>query len=183
MKKILLLAGVITTSMCAYGAEVGIGVGLLTNAGTIYVPIKASPGFRAEPYLIARRSTNTINQVNTDFTVNNIYGVGLFSVRRPVENVNLLMGGRVAYSNEEHSNSSSASSTSDRRSGYILAPTLGFELFVHKSISIGGEASLTYYRMIGNSTSTFLGTQSTGETIKQTFTGTTTVVTIKYYFN
>lgn len=179
MKNFCFLAGSLAISTCAMGADFGLGVGFGQDAGTIYAPIDMTVGLRVEPYISAQRQSGTSTLPSSSSTSSARYGVGVFATRRATESINVFAGSRFAYAKRKLTDSSSGTNNSMNTSGYVVAPTIGFEYFFQKNISIGAEAAVSYSRITGRNT---YGSGTDLDT-KEISTATSTAVTIKYYFN
>jgi hypothetical protein len=163
----------------ALGADVGLGVGFSHNGSTIYVPIRVTPGFRIEPYVLANKTHSTATQYYSNTSADAQYGSGFFAGRRIGENTELFVGSRLAYVSRNQNFSPAGAPESSRKSyGYLVAPTVGFEYFIQEDIALGAEAAILYIRRRGHETNS-IGTEFS---FKETTTATFTAVTLKYYF-
>jgi len=186
-KKLFALAALANLASSVMGQEVGIGVSFLDNSGTVFLPISVTPSFRVEPYVGFFRSSNsgdTSTESTSSSSSNATLGAGLFAMGRAADNVQLYGGSRVGYvrRKQTYSYSSTVSPSSDRvqkTSGFLVAPTIGFEYFLQKNISIGAEVAIAYLRTSGHDDYYSITESDT----KESTTTTLTSMTIRYYWN
>jgi hypothetical protein len=169
MKKIAMIAALLCISGSAL-AEVGLGVSIQSNDSTIYMPINVSKGFRIEPMLQYRKSSNEERLYPSSLytltasadTTAYMLGVGLFGVTQLGESANVYYGGRLGYVKAEFEVSYPGTlppgygrpmSSSEDIDGFMVAPTIGLEYRFSEHFSIGGEAALTYSSTDGDETS------------------------------
>ena len=177
MKRLLALIALLAATSPAMSMDFGIGVQVASSIKTIYLPIKVTETFRFEPYFSGYRQTLDSERTggSASYSGSDI-GVGMFAVRPSIENASLIVGLRMARQRQRQDNAADYKSS---LSGYILAPTLGFEYFFTKSIAVGAETSVFYSHLKGTESGSFItGDGATRETLQ----GTTSAVTIKYFF-
>jgi hypothetical protein len=185
-RSLIVLAGVAGLAGPAMAEEVGIGVSFFQDSGMVFVPISVTQNFRVEPYAgfyKTSRSSDSPMQSSSNSSSNSVLGTGLFATGRVLENVQLYGGGRVAYVRRKQSYASSSSSypsqdTTTSTSGYLVAPTMGFEYFLLKNISIGAEVGISYTRTSGSENNS-----ANEADTRESTSGTSTAMTIRYYWN
>ncbi len=180
MKNALVFWGALAMTASAMAADVGLGMGVAQNSGTVYVPIEVSPVLRVEPYVSvykADRDNATYKDVATLITL----GAGVFGVQQAGEGVRVFAGARLAYVSRKSDQTTDTYDNHARDTGMDLAPTIGFEYDLNKNLSIGGELGLAYSHLSGKTESNSQA-GNTKENTKENSTRTFTTVTIKYHF-
>jgi hypothetical protein len=175
MKRLILLAFLLPAVSNSMSMDFGVGIELERSPKTVYVPIAVTEDVRIEPYFAFGKTSNTSSQSGSSSY--SIYGVGLFALKPMAENARIFGGFRLARQTQKQASSGNYSYSS---SGYLIEPTIGFECLVTKAIAVGAEAAISYSRTTGSQTGTFIN--GDGST-RDTGHGTTTAVTLKYYFN
>ncbi len=159
MKKILLssMLGLSLMTMSAMAEEtqtdtrIGVGVAFDGTGSAIKVPIDLDT-IRIEPEL----SWNYVD-LDKGGSANNFYiGSGVYLLNDVSNEINLYYGGKLGIRRVDFGGS--------HDTAFELAGIVGFEYFVHKQVSLGGEAGLG----LGFGDNKNLGTQ--------------TAVTLRYYF-
>lgn len=187
-KPILLALAVLGLASWSSAAEVGLGVSFKQNENTIYLPVKISPGLMIEGFLSQNRNSNTVTyatlsgpaSTQTWSTNTVVTGISIFWLRPITENTNVYFGPRLGYISQKNSNGFDGDVSENRNHGYLVSPTLGFEYFPIKHLSIGGEVGYNYASMSGSSTSMLsLGNSSS---MDSTSSGTVTAVMVRFYF-
>lgn len=163
------------SAMCE---EVGFGVSFFQDSGTLFVPVAVTPTFRVEPYLGFYRNSATSTQPYARSNSSYVFGTGAFTTKRVAENIQLYGGSRVAYVRRRQTYSEAQQGFSIQTSGYLVAPTVGFEYFLQRNISIGAEAGFSYMRTSGHDS--YVANEAD---TKESTTSTTTAMTIRYYWN
>lgn len=158
--------------------EVGLGVSFFQDSGILFAPIAITPSFRVEPYLGFYKNSATSTQPYARSNSSYVFGTGAFATKRVAENIQLYGGSRVAYLRRKQTYSDFPQDTSIRTSGYLVAPTVGFEYFLQRNISIGAEAGVSYTRTSGHDSY-----PANEADTKESTTSTTTAMTIRYYWN
>jgi hypothetical protein len=176
MKNILVFWGALAMTAGAMAADVGLGMGVGQNSGTVYVPIEVSSAVRVEPYVSAYKYDSKNLYSKGDSTYFGL-GAGVFGVQSTGEGIRVFGGARLGYVHRKSNRTDESSGYSERTKGVELAPTVGFEYDLHKNFSIGGEAGLAYSRLSGTAKDD-LEKRDINETSTRTFT----TVTIKYHF-
>ncbi|MBX3625146.1 MAG: hypothetical protein KF892_09055 [Rhizobacter sp.] len=166
-------------AMPAQAAEVGLGVAVYQNSGTVFVPIDVGPSLRIEPYFTngtQRRSNSTTEYSRSVYTTLGVGAVGLWPV---ADNTRLLAGGRLGYHRmRSHYEYPGSTPQDTSAAGPVLAPLIGFEYWVNKKLAVGVEASYYYARVKGHAEDFLARRVDT----KQTDTGTSTAVTLRFFF-
>lgn len=144
MKRLLALVS-LAIAAPVWSADIGVGVSVKSNDHTIYVPIDINDTFRIEPLVRYSKDTSESDGARTRHETLEI-GAGLFKLYPLTESIHIYYGGRLSYLNLESELNYPASMVSSNTSadGYRIAPTLGFEYFFNKHVSIGGEAQWFY---------------------------------------
>lgn len=190
IKHLCVVAGVLAFSGTAIAADFGLGVGFGQNSGLIYAPINVTPSFRVEPFFAYYKEKNTSGEpfASAQSYSNYVAGVGLFVTQRVAENIDVFGGGRLGYLSRKEkrtqmSYSFGSAEYSSESSGYLIAPTIGFEYYLQKNISIGAEAAISYIKTSGTNVSyDYYSNSNQKSDTKSSSTSTTTAVVIKYYF-
>jgi len=145
MKRLLAVLGIAVTAP-AWAADVGVGVSARSDDATIYVPIDVNDTFRIEPLARYAKDTSIFPGGRTKRETYEI-GTGLFKLYPLTESIHIYYGGRLSYLNLKYDTNfygPAINSDRSRSDGYRIAPTLGFEYFFNKHLSIGGEAQWYY---------------------------------------
>jgi hypothetical protein len=188
MKSILLALAALGLASSSSAAEVGLGVSLKQNENTLYLPVKVSPGFRIEGSLFQSRnsmSSRSPAQSGPAFTQTSSFkaevaGVGLFWLKAVTDNSSLYFGPRLGYISQKYTSGIADDQFESRRHGYQVSPTLGFEYFPIKHMSLGAEVAYNYTSMSGSATSTvFPGNSGSLDSLDS---GTVTAVMVRFYF-
>jgi hypothetical protein len=108
-------------------ADVGIGVSADSNDREIYFPINFKDRYRVEPSIHVLHVESTHRGAN-DFAG---IGVGLFRKNKVADQVSVLIGARLGYSNYDQE----ILWPDERTYGYSFAPTLAVEYAVNKKFS------------------------------------------------
>jgi hypothetical protein len=190
IKHLCVVAGMLAFSGTAIAADMGLGVGFGQNSGLIYAPINVTPSFRVEPFFAYYKEKNTSGEpfASAQSYSNYVAGVGLFVTQRVAENIDVFGGSRLGYLSRKEKRTQTSYSFapteySSESSGYFIAPTIGFEYYLQKNISIGAEAAISYIKTSGNSVSyDYYSNGNQKSDTKSSSTSTTTAVVIKYYF-
>jgi hypothetical protein len=191
IKHLCVVAGVLALSGSAIAADMGLGVGFGQNSGLIYAPINVTPSFRVEPFFAYYKEKNTSGEpfASAQSYSNYVAGVGLFVTQRVAENIDVFGGGRLGYLSRKEKRTQTSYSFgpaeySSESSGYLIAPTIGFEYYLQKNISIGAEAAISYIKTSGTNVNYdyYFSNNNQKSDIKGSSTSTTTAVVVKYYF-
>jgi hypothetical protein len=165
MKKWFVLASIACASP-TWAADVGVGVAFESDDATIYVPIDFGETFRLEPMLRFSKS-KTESDFSSTKSESLEFGTGLFGMHTLADSIRLYYGGRLSYLRTEGEYWNYlpyvpyVASGTDKREGYRIAPTLGFEYLFNKHLSIGGEAAW-FYQDIDSDVQGFGDVQATG---------------------
>jgi hypothetical protein len=162
----------------AQAAEVGLGVALYENSGTVFVPIDVGPGLRIEPYFTNRTQRLSDSSTQYNRTVYTTLGVGAIGLWPLADNTRFLAGSRLGYHRMRNHTQYTTGSQDTSAAGIVIAPMVGFEYLVTKKLAVGIEASYSYSRLKGHADS-FLGSRVD---TKQTDTGTSTSLTLRFFF-
>lgn len=166
-------------AMPAQAADVGLGVAVFENSGTVFVPIDIGPGVRIEPYFTNRTQRRSDSSTAYTRSVYTTLGVGAMGLWPVAENTRFLAGSRLGYHRmRSHTEYTVGSPQDTSAAGFVLAPVVGFEYLVTKKLAVGIEASYYYSRVTGHADDYFAGRIDT----KQTDTGTSTAVTLRFFF-
>lgn len=138
-------------------ASYGVGASVRGNTSTFYLPVKF------DGYFIEPRVSYTKNSPSNGSSYTSTYiDSGFFLTKQLQEKLGLYYGARLGYNNDKYSSVSNST--------YILAPTLGLEVFPFKQASVGIEYRLQFSRMNAQSYHT--------NSIQST-----TDLVFRYYFN
>jgi len=151
MKRLLALAS-LAIAAPVWSADFGVGVSAKSNDSTIYVPIDINDSFRVEPLVRYSKDTSVFAGGRSKYETYEI-GTGLFKLYPLTESIHIYYGGRLSYLNLKAETNFQAPVVDFNRSssdGYRIAPTLGFEYFFKKHLSIGGEAQWYYSDLEAN---------------------------------
>jgi len=167
-------------SMPAQAAEVGLGVALYENSGTVFLPIDIGDGLRIEPYFTNRTQRLSDSSTQYNRTVYTTLGVGAMGLWPLADNTRFLAGTRLGFHRmRSHTEYTSSTPRDTSAAGFVLAPMVGFEYLVTKKLAVGIEASYAYSRLKGHADDYF----SSGRLdTKQTDAGTSTSVTLRFFF-
>lgn len=186
----LMAIAVMATAGRAMAAEVGVGLSLKQDENGIFIPVKAREnlfieGFFRQNSSKASPSNSQSQGQNSAFSASRI-GLGVFWQKAISDGCQIYAGPRMAYTTMKYSatfpalgdGSGPTFTFEDKHHGTTLTPTLGFEYFPVKHVSIGGEVGYEYTRM----NSTF--NQHYGESLSREGTnrGTVSSVILRYYF-
>jgi hypothetical protein len=167
---------------CALSAQSqDVGIGMKWNGGTgILIPVKLNENLMLEGSVAYSDSSDTYNGGyfgNSDHTYKEMsYGVGLFWLKPMGDSVRAYLGPRVAYNQYKTTFESSGVRSDSQTNTWSVAPTLGFEYFPVKHLSLGGEVGLSYAHVAGTPDS------GSGGLVKAHALSTTSSVLIRYYF-
>ena len=166
-------------AMPAQAAEVGLGVALYEHSGTVFVPIDIGPGLRIEPYFTNSTQRRSDSSTQYNRTVYTTLGVGAMGLWPLADNTRFVAGGRLGYHRmRSHYQYNVGAPQDTSAAGLVLAPVVGFEYLVTKKLAVGIEAGYYYSRLKGHADDYFAGRVDT----KQTDTGTSTSVTLRFFF-
>jgi hypothetical protein len=141
---VMMIATLFTAPVFAGDAKVGIGIGATEKGSEIYVPIKvpmASDHILIEPFIANSMDKVKVDGTTTLDTKGNELGVGLFYGKAMSDNVDLLLGARMAFVREE---TKTAVATTQKLDGFSFAPTIGVEYNINKHIAVGGYVDYAY---------------------------------------
>lgn len=172
------------TSVPSFTSDVGIGLSVRSNDYAIYVPYKASDRIQLEG-AIRYAHQNDENEwsgttpehwrSSTTFTT---AGIGVFWLQPVGEKGRAYIGPRLTYARNENKSSSPGYSVSNKGDGYAIAPTIGYEYFPVKNVSLGGEVGLEYGRF--NQSFTRDGINDSAS--HSSSSGTTSALILRVYF-
>jgi len=155
MKKLFLcLTPLLLASPSLRAADVALGVSLRNDTNSIYLHSDLSNQLRLEGILSYRKtqdeSPSELN--NSQYTTRaSSLGVGLFFRKELHPSVTSYIGSRLYYSRYSVE-SGSEFPQEQKLEGLEIAPTVGFEYFPIKNVSIGGDIGLAYGRDHGSVT-------------------------------
>jgi len=139
-----LLMGIIASSASAdEQAKIGVGVGLSDSTTTLRLPIELQSNLRLEPEF----GLNYQDGDNVD-TTGIVLGTGIYLTHQPSPAINLYYGGKVLidYTSYDYGNGNDDSMTQ-----FVLGGVFGFEYYLDRHFSAGGEAGA--YLGFGDTTS------------------------------
>jgi len=181
----LLASGVL---LPCQASDLGLGVTLGAPGTTVYVPWKINPELRLEgslsyrhhfsetPPFAASTSGSGLMDIASSST-NLAAGLGVFWVRPMSEDTQVNLGSRVEYLWSKQRLRVPMSTPPDTQThGYAISPTLGFEYFPIKSLSLGGEVGFSYTR----TRTTDLGDWD--YLVRQEHEGSFSRLILRYYF-
>ncbi len=164
-------------AMPAHAAEVGLGVAVFENSGTVFVPIDIG-SLRIEPYFTNSHLRNSDSGGQINRSQHTTLGVGAMGLWPLGDNMRFLGGSRLGHVRVRYHYENNLGTPSDSSAaGLVLAPLVGFEYMVTKKFAVGIEASYYYARLKGHS-DTYYGRVDT----KQTDAGTSTAITLRFFF-
>lgn len=150
-----LLMGIIASSASAdEQAKIGVGVGLSDSTTTLRLPIELQSNLRLEPEFGLNYqdgdnvdTTGIVHGDNVD-TTNIVLGTGIYLTHQPSPAINLYYGGKVLidYTSYDYGNGNDDSMTQ-----FVLGGVFGFEYYLDRHFSAGGEAGA--YLGFGDTTS------------------------------
>ncbi len=170
----------------ASAGDIGLGVSLKANEGSIYVPYQIGAGMLVEGNLRYTRQDSSgagPDHISESFSSSSqSEGVGLFHLRQLGDKNRLYLGSRLFYVRDRASRDMQyGDRLTSTRSGWGITPTLGYEYFPVRHLSVGGEVgwSHTWFRGSDPAFSPDgIGTfRSRG-----TATGTTSSIIVRAYF-
>lgn len=145
---LLLLLGSLVAGN-APAAQFGIGLTANQTDQTLYVPIKITDSLRTElsfGIASAEQKTDESKEQIDQYEA----GIGLFFSHEVYEKTQLYYGCRLTYlSAEREYETDGGREYNYSRTGYRIAPTLGFEYFFTPHLSLGGEAEFYYESLDG----------------------------------
>jgi hypothetical protein len=159
----LIAALTLAGTQVAGAADVGLGVSVQSNDSWIYVPIDIGTKVRLEPSLRYFEGDST-SEVHQSFLGSQVQttiksesktyelALGVFGLTDVLESVRIYYGARLAYvdtksevrMSEQFGNTVDRTLEETKSDGYRISPTLGFEYFLTKRFSLGGEAEWSY---------------------------------------
>lgn len=172
------------------GGDVGIGVSFKSNEGSIFLPYQVSERFRVEGNLQHRRMQSESRgpwegRSNATDRSTSI-GVGLMWLRPVGQGSTLYAGPRLSYLNRSFKNTMVSQDPALPRevsyktsaSGLSVAPTLGYEYFPIKHLSVGGEVAVSYVKLDGG----VAWSNAAEAPMRSTSTETTSSLIVRMYF-
>jgi len=139
------------------GGDIGLGVSMNTQATDIYVPWKILPHLKleglasfehqhsAQTESFADANGVPVQYSSTSSGSSTSLGAGVFWLQPLTHASHLYMGPRIGFSTSKFtSNTGTASAYRSNTNGLFIAPTLGFEYFPIKALSLGGEIGVSY---------------------------------------
>lgn len=184
MKKFfLLIAVILTVPVNVQAANFGFGLSLNSDDAAIYVPIRVQDRISAEPYFRWFKSTEKFNNDKSTFEQYEI-GFGLFYRFQLKDAYALYTGSRFAYmSRDQNFNSilfdGQSFNNNSESDGFKISPTLGFEYFFTKNISLSGEIEWFYQEIDQKVRNSIEGVNSNND---QSQNGTDSRVLLRFYF-
>lgn len=179
----MFIVSLVTVPSFADDIKFGLGASATESSATVYIPIKvpvAKNFVLVEPTLSFTKDVEEQTGTVTTDTRNGNYGVGVFFGQPLTENIDLLIGGRVAYVKQTVTDEFTAHTTEVDTDGYTIAPTLGIEYNVNPHIAVGGFVDYSYTNLSGTGTDTATpGVESKTET--ESFRPNTNLF-VKFYF-
>lgn len=187
--------GIIIGTVIALGAivpisaaDAGIGLSVKANDYAIYIPYKASDRIQVEGVLhFAHQNgqgqlTGMVPEDSHSSNTSATAGLGIFWLQPMGEKGRVYLGPRVTYIRNEFMARTPVYSFSNKGDGYAIAPTIGYEYFPVKNVSIGGEVGLEFgrYKQINNQT--FNGPDIGDATSHTSSSQTTSALILRLYF-
>ncbi len=172
---------VIVFSVNVSATDFGIGVSVKSYDSAIYIPITISPAFRIEASVRYSESEDKRDDYKYERSSYE-FGIGAFGTSKPRDFIVLYYGARLAYINGEYENSNNyyylgSPGRDEEFDGYRISPILGFEYFIIKNFSIGGEVELYFLKTEGE-----IVDDGVKVDIEENANGTYTRAILRYYF-
>lgn len=164
----------------SFATQFGIGISGTSDDQRIYFPINITDSFRTELSLAVSTAELERNDAKQENDLADM-GVGLFLTKTVYEKTKLYYGSRFTYmyGKIKYRYTDSNDNASYDQNGYSIAPTIGLEYYITDHISLGGEAEYSYRKLDIDADT---GTDVRDRDTKQTITGTTGRVVLRYFF-
>lgn len=168
LKRSVLVGLLVSGSIDAYAADVGISVSVNMDQNAISLPV-VFDGFKLEPYLGAskRSSKGDAYGFDTEYVE---FGVGLYKLNKFSDNYRLFYGVDLGYFQDE----TGSGVNKLESTGVGIEPKLGLEYFLSEHVTISGSVGYLWL----DSDSEIGG----GDENEVTTTTTTTSLGISFYF-
>ena len=139
--------------------DIGLGVSMNSNGADIYVPWKLHPHLQVEglvsfdhqrwvqtdSYVDTTGATVKESSISSGSTTS--LSAGVFWLQPVTHASHLYMGPRIGFSSSKFTtDTGTPSAYRSNSTALFIAPTLGFEYFPIKQLSLGGEIGVSYTR-------------------------------------